>query len=171
MDFAKGKTHDVVIASSGPDWLTATSRGLGPNTALTAWSNEVADWLEAGGALPGRWVGMGYKGWSRGPLRVGYRGDAEMIAILSGDPALVWSSKLPRASAGPTRFDLQTTILLDRPNPRLAEKLYLDLDVQNDTRKRKRSIKLIRSSGGDTCYIGRRSSAVYLRLYDKSRDV
>ena len=156
-----------LIQMAEPDWLTITTvRGKG-TSAFTKWASQVIE-TEAKEGKKEEWKAMGYKGWRVGEIKAGARAGEEAIAIFSGESAVKYAGRIPLGYFKVTRFDLQITLHVSPGDPTLAHREYADLGRQNELRKRPRYIKLISSPTGTTLYVGKRTSAIMLRLYDKT---
>jgi DNA relaxase NicK len=69
-----------------------------------------------------------------------------------------------------TRVDLQVTLRFDGPVESLAYDLYRHLALERELDSTAPLYRFISSETGDTVYIGRRDSPVFIRLYDKTSE-
>lgn len=159
------------IVSSAPDWLTATAVEREGSEDLLKYGQQLFTEAMFQGDTPKSWRGLGYAGRRAEGLRVGVRQVDQAILMASGPLAKRVAEECPLRLSRVTRFDIQVTVLVDPPVPRYATEEYLELTRQNMLAKRQRYLKLIQSSTGDTLYIGKRTSGVMLRLYDKGHDI
>lgn len=165
MSNIENRTKTIVTAK--PDWITITTATEEAARSISVWATREAG-KDASPARPKRWRAMGYEGLQSPNIKVGVRGPGECIVMMPGEECINFANSMPIAAYKVTRFDLEVTVVLSEPYPALAMKEYARLDAINDQRDRKRYIKIIRSSTGDTLYVGRRTNAVMLRMYDKT---
>lgn len=113
---------------------------------------------------------QGYKGQTCGPISAGFNGDNFIIRI-SGKSADEVETLIPSfASCKPTRVDYQVTIQLEKPDKALASRAFGIMEKSNGLQGPKRFLAFF-TSNSDTLYVGKRTSPVMLRLYDKTPDV
>lgn len=161
----------TIIVGQGPDWVTVSATEQDAAHHLDTFAKVYTQAAEARGEISRRWAGMGYRGYQIASMRCGARNGSQSILMLSGNDALELSGDIYIGEARVTRFDLQVTVAFDRPEPGLAFAEYQLLDEKNKRSKKERALKFIRSPSGDSLYVGARTSAVMLRLYDKGRDL
>ncbi len=164
------------VFNSGVDWYTTTNVINDEQQSTTL----MLKFLGLAG-VKDKWSGGGYSGWSDPDtgLKYGSRsrrdGQADEVLIAPGPQSATvvertWNVGQFRA----TRIDLQMTVILDKPYPSLAEEMYSEIETRNqfDTSVLgRRKMVLVKSTTGQTLYIGsRRSARKYFRLYDKSYD-
>ena len=159
------------IESKGPDWLTLSTNSAEDGLLLIEWFNLKLQGEVKTGAVPKKWRFQGYIGIQASGLKCGVRVGDETIVMLTGDAQKLWYSDLVLREIKATRMDLQVTVALDTPRPALAHMCYLKLREALAEGGKGRALKYISSPRGDTVYVGKRSSSVYLRLYDKSIDL
>lgn len=161
---------DIKSISAGLDWLTVTSvTGDGTDSLLDT-ARKIVSEKFPDDALPKPWISMGYTGANYGPMKYGRRGIEEAILILSGDLAEEVSRMVTVPHERVTRADFQVTVALVEPDPMVAARVHRtqsDLTVQGESGK---LWTYISSYSGDTISFGKRGSARYLRLYDKSHE-
>lgn len=121
----------------------------------------------------GQWrdfVFMGYRGQTCGPVSAGFKGDNFIIRI-SGKAADDIEMLIPSfAECKPTRVDYQVTIWLKTPDKGLASRTFAIMEKSNGLQGPKRFLAFFTSTS-DTLYVGKRTSPVMLRLYDKTHDI
>ncbi len=161
------KNDTGLIALAGPDWLTITSVEGKSSESLALWGHDQIEKQEPQEEKK-PWKAMGYKGVKAGPISVGVRGAEEAIAMFSGKEAAEAAGNIPVSNFRVTRFDLQVTVAIQPPFPGLAQKEYQAMRLLNEARRRPRYLKFLESPTGATLYVGKRTSAVMLRLYDKT---
>ncbi|HJZ04936.1 MAG TPA: replication initiation factor domain-containing protein [Patescibacteria group bacterium] len=113
---------------------------------------------------------QGYEGQTCGPISAGFKGDNFIIRI-SGKAADEIETLIPSfATCKPTRVDYQVTIQLEKPDKGLASRTFAIMEKSNGLVGPKRFLAFF-TSNSDTLYVGKRTSPVMLRLYDKTPDV
>lgn len=160
------KQQEVAVeAHPSVDWLTVTSRTPASTYDLirVAMAQIGDDKYLATESRP--WHFQGFKGTSVEGACWGTRGD-EGIVILSGARCgLVWPVVAPRAERC-SRIDLAVTVTLVVAQEGVATRGYgaaLDKDVCSAS-------IILNSRGGQTLYLGSRTSRYFGRLYDKSAE-
>lgn len=157
--------RDNFISDVGPDFLTVTSiKGQSAKDFIT-WAYRV---IEEQGQEEGvkQWSGMGYAGKQTHQVKAGIRASDEAIVMFAGKTAQEFSAQMPVMPFKVTRFDLQVTVSISPPDPTVAFREYQALKTANLQRKKARYLKYISSNTGSTLYVGKRTNAVMLRLYD-----
>lgn len=150
--------------NSGVDWITATSDS---DDAGLAWYLVYKRYVDQTGGpslietkgWQDRWYsGVIHKGvaWGRSD-KYGY------IIKAQGPPSDIILDKVTPRAKRVTRVDLQTTVWLNKPVVGMAMAEYLKV-LELD--KSRNVTVLSNSKGGNTLYIGSRSSQQFGRLYD-----
>lgn len=155
------------LVSSGLDWLTITKHEGANFEVLARFGREMLDKYSQTEPIK-KWSGLGYSGRQCGPIKVGVRNGSETILMIAGEDAAHISDLIPACCHHATRVDVQLTVALNKPVLNIASDAFEELSIANVHRKQKRYLKLIKSSTGQTLYVGKRSSATVLRLYDKT---
>ena len=123
--------------------------------------------------MHGQWRNFslqGYKGQTCGPISAGFNGDNFIIRI-SGKAADEIETLIPSfAVCKPTRVDYQVTVKLEKPDKGLAGRTFAIMEKSNGLAGPKRFLAFF-TSNSDTLYVGKRTSPVMLRLYDKTPDI
>lgn len=151
---------------SGLDWLTLIGNDREAHEQLyadmTLWMKEEADKFEIK-----RFSVAGFMGMSCGALKFGFnRKDDRWMIQISGRAADHGVERLPGiTSIRASRCDYQITI---RYGSNLAKEIFDHLADENKKRIRQRTIHYHENNDGATVYVGKRSSGVFLRIYDKS---
>lgn len=166
----ESKKTGIAIEDSGMDWITITTIEESDTDYLLNQARIVLDTEEALGAIKQPWAAMGYRGHQCGSARLGVRNGREAILIVTGSAAKLYGDFVRPYGDRITRLDVQVTIRLERPDPKLAEKVYRTLQALKGQGQYRPAIKYISSDTGSTVYSGSRKSAKLLRLYDKSSD-
>jgi len=151
------------------DWLTITAKSGGARRGLYELATEQLQTLRELGNNCKPWNFQGYTGLQCRGYRWGTRLDSDIL-VLSGDQAgEYWHPALALAE-NVTRVDLAVTVLLRHPETEFAWNIYLALQGKVDGRKKCRKFTLVTdNAGGQTLYVGSRSSDQMGRLYDKGR--
>ncbi len=166
----------MTVLSFGADWYTATNvlQDNADCVPLMDHFYELADKVE-------KWSGMRYSGkqcMTTG-LRYGSRsrkdGRADEILVSSGVMADQMIDHIHDVGAyRTTRLDLEVTVLVDPPDRDIASDQFdrlMKMAKFGVSPLGKYKPHLVKSSTGQTLYIGSRKSAKKLfRLYDKSKD-
>lgn len=128
------------------------------------------------------WGSLGYKGeqCTETKIRYGRRlrdgGILDEILVGSGKASDMIVDDIPATSdVKCTRFDMQTTVYMDKPKADVAATLYAVLvasKVAGASITGRRKCSLVQSDTGQTLYVGKRNSGrKFFRLYDKSADL
>jgi hypothetical protein len=152
------------------DWVTLTGEdGDGETKPM----KEAVAAMERLVAEHGQWRNFslqGYRGQTCGPVSAGFNGDNFIIRV-SGKEADNIETLIPSfASCRPTRVDYQVTVRLEKPDKGLASRSFAIMEKSNGLQGPKRFLAFF-TSNSDTLYVGKRTSPVMLRLYDKTFDV
>lgn len=163
-----GTYKDLVVAiEPSVDWITATLKSRGKRDFISEWANEHLDACLALGEHVSLWNSFGYDGWSVSGMRWGRRPQDDLIQ-LSGSLANAHWALVVGAASNVTRIDLAVTVKfkhhlinLEKDEYETIGKLAQDLPII-------RNYAIISSLlGGDTLYVGSRSSSQFGRIYDK----
>lgn len=162
------------IYNFGIDWLSLTNV-----LQMSGGSEPLMKMFIALSGITDKWVGFGYKGYQDVDTGLKYgsriRKDslADELLILSGNQAESALDSMPSlARYRATRLDLQVTVLLDKPHPKIVTGLYEKIATMislGNAPTGRRKVKMVRSETGDTLYVGsRKTGRKFFRLYDKS---
>lgn len=155
-----------LIVSPAVDWLTATTT---KSDIGHTWMKRYDDMRKANQKSQmevghKKWQALGYKGWATRGMRVGFSEKNGWICILSGEAAgQLWELFIPSAKV--TRIDLAVTVRLGVAMENVAKLYYDFLDVPNKAIPKRALIR--NSAGGQTFYLGSRTSESFGRVYDK----
>ncbi len=157
------------VVQVGVDYLTAVALDDRAQDSLANLADVIIqDQQDVGNELKA-WTWRGYVGAVCGDAAYGRRDDSVIVRV-AGEAAEMWGQGLVAAGARPSRIDLAVTIQADRDVPDAARRAYDELRAAYGETGARRSLSLIQSAdSGDTLYIGRRTSPVFLRVYDKWR--
>lgn len=114
------------------------------------------------------WEQYGYQGWDISGLRYGTRQMDDYVALKSETARLNWLDYYHEAS-NCSRLDLSATVQFCDANPGIIAEHFETIQSGPENLHKSRSYAIIQSLlGGDTLYVGKRSSAHYGRIYDKA---
>lgn len=158
-----------VQAVASCDWLTRTFsdnkiREFVEDDFITS-----AAVLKAEGHETAAWSWMGYEGYSVGGLSWGRRDDGDILRI-SGGTAERLFDKYAHYQGNCSRLDVALTLRWPTPERHVASQAYTRLVGQSDATKRRLYSLITNSRGGETLYVGSRSSDQFGRLYDKDAE-
>jgi len=161
-----GPTDDTLI-SAGVDWITAVALEEVSSLKLSLLASTLMRHQVEIGNLKRAWGMAGFTGFAAGQVQFGMRGDETILRLSSGTAEMHWK-QLYRESDRVTRIDVQAT-LRTKLEPRDVIQTHWD-EARIDSGKHKRgpSVSLVTSNdGSDTCYLGKRSSCIFGRIYNK----
>lgn len=158
------------IVSSGIDWITVTGKTSDSRLQLGVISRRAARKLSDAGNVVLPWGWSGYEGFKTRGLQWGEREDSTCVR-LSSDSAQEYWWDVYQVSEKVTRVDWQVTYRF-KSDPK---KRVLDHAKQArafwGSRKDGPTITVVADSNdGATLYLGRRSSRVYFRCYNKEAE-
>jgi len=114
------------------------------------------------------WSMSGYHGWKCGRLQFGERSDGALVRLSSGLAASAWFD-VWQITGRCSRVDVQVTLLCDGPVPSEVFALAAQTKTFYGERKDGPTLTLWSDNQeGATFYIGRRSSSLYFRGYNKA---
>lgn len=163
------------ITGAGIDWLTFTARTGEQTDALVHVADALAgELIDQRGHTSKPLAVLGYGGWAVGQLFWGERLDGSMVRA-SGETADYLARMLINGGTHgkPSRIDIAVTVQFTTDRETYAQETAeaLCTSATRQAKGRPPSLALHRGfGGGDTCTIGARSSARFLRLYDKTRE-
>jgi hypothetical protein len=113
------------------------------------------------------WSFQGYKGFAAGNWRYGNGGQGA-IAVVSGEQAQISASTLARLAQHWSRVDYCVTVLFDDWTEDPAS-VYWEAFRGNEAKNPHNTAvtRIQRTDGGATVAVGERSSAAYIRVYNK----
>ena len=152
------------------DWVTLVGEDVDGETKPM---KEAVNVMENLVKEHGQWKPFkmqGFQGQTCGPISAGFKGDNFIIRI-SGKAADKIDALIPSfAECKPTRVDYQVTVKLEIPDKGLASRTFAIMEKSNGLQGPKRFLAFF-TSNTDTLYVGKRTSPVMLRLYDKTPDI
>jgi len=155
------------VVSSGVDWLTATVHGEARRAMWGVKGPQVVSAQMAAGNRRLDIRRLGYEGQASGEVWWGERKDSAILC-LSGPLAERECSYVLSSAEHISRIDLAVTARLAPPQVNLAMTGYALAQKVGRNGALPFKCGLLQSTdGGETLYIGRRQSDVYLRLYNK----
>jgi hypothetical protein len=158
----------VKSVTADVDWLTITSGDEGMRDRLYGEARKLAEEFQRQKAPIKPWSWMGYSGWKCDGFRSGSRADSDIV-MLSGAEAARWWSLFAPLAGNCSRLDLAVTVDLIDPFPEHAAFLWQNIPSAAELAKLQlpRFTYITNTDGGDTIYVGSRSSAHFGRVYDK----
>jgi hypothetical protein len=161
-----GVLHTVV--GCGVDYLTITTVTLEHRKLLrTIYDTLAQGFIAAKEEVQKPFRFKGYKGYRCGPVQWGHRQDSDILMV-AGELANDVSAENDLSPHRVRRLDLQVTIRMNEAAPRLISEAYEKLTTSDDDDRIKCSSLLLQNSkGGETLYLGARTSDRTARLYDK----
>lgn len=163
-----GTPSEIPYTEASVDWLTITTADAGRRKALFAMFQDACNAMRQMGEDPQVWNWQRYKGLIVTGVRWGTR-EEDDIAIVSGMDAAQWWQKLAMFRDNCSRVDLAVTVFPETAMQAVAARAFERLGGWNVPASANRRYTFLRSNGGgETLYIGSRSSDQFGRLYDKS---
>jgi DNA relaxase NicK len=155
------------VAEARVDWLTLTRTGTPRDKALLRLGQSL---LTDPSNLPSTlkaWAWRGYIGEHAGGVTVGTREDSDILQ-LSSELAETWFDSAAGLATRCSRVDLCVTVVCNDGSMDHAQDAYRRgiEEVARDATAAVRSI-ITTTDGGATCYLGKRSSDLFGRIYDK----
>lgn len=152
------------------DWLTGTCELAGPYQSLLYLCESISSADEKAGDRIETWAFQGYRGFQTSGVRYGQRDDGA-IGILSGPNAQAHIRKFAELTTHWSRIDYCVTGVDDSGRINPPKDYYVGWSAVPGANPKRSSATLIQNSvGGATISIGARSSAYYLRCYDKAAE-
>lgn len=159
---------DVPYTEASVDWLTITTGDTERRKAVFAMFEEACNAMRSLGEEPQVWTFLGYKGLLVTGVRWGTRKEDD-IAIVSGMDAARWWQRLADFRDNCSRVDLAVTCFPPTAMYDVAARAFERLGGWNVPAAINRRYTFLRNNqGGQTLYIGSRSSDQFGRLYDKA---
>lgn len=156
---------DTPHISASVDYLTVTAQGSKATAKLMDCLFNSISRSDLETIRSRKWKFMSYVGHRGEGVRYGVS-EHGGIAILSGaQAATLWPLIAPSRSRC-TRIDLAVTLSLSEPRIGLATDYYTSLLEQGE----RYSTVVHNTRGGQTCYVGSRSSEQFGRVYDKGAE-
>lgn len=155
------------VFAVGCDWLTATGSSPEGRSSLWDLGNRLLHGAEAEGQHATGWHANGYRGWRCEGVGLGVREDSVILRLSGLQAAKQWREA---AAAGEnlSRLDLAVDCEADPPVPGLGAQVYEDAGhVPSKNGRPPGRSRFVDGYGGQTTYIGSRTSEQFGRLYDK----
>jgi len=160
-------SRPATIIDCGVDWFTTTALDDATSTLLLLKADNIRYHEESLGFHIKPWRMAGYSGWRCGRLEFGERADGAIVRVSSALAALEWWG-LYQITGRCSRIDLQATLRCE--NAPEAEVLTAWSRATAGYEGRKDGPKITMWSDnnqGATLYLGKRSSELYFRAYNK----
>lgn len=158
------------IIEAGIDYITLVATDYVKRAPLAAAARRLLESQAESGCDVMPWRFSGYRGWFGGSISYGVRDDSVCVRISSILADENWLEFYPLAT-NITRLDLQVTVSYGFEVSPLILKLRNQVHRATTGRGRKPNYHLhVERHGPTSINIGRRSSDIYLRCYDKGRE-
>lgn len=152
------------------DYVTLTARRQETRKALIVFGQTITVAEQRSGADVRPFAWQGYRGLSAGHVTWGDREDGSLLR-LGGDLAAHHWRTAARAYDNCTRLDLAVTARRSPPARQLAEVAFERAREEIERGASNGLTSLVMDNrGGQTCYIGSRTSDRFARLYDKEKE-
>jgi hypothetical protein len=160
----------ITVKEVSVDWITASAKDPAICTSLRCLAERITDSQVADGNTRGPWKQYGYAGECTEGISWGGKLGGFLVR-LSGFAAAFWWREVLAHAENVSRLDVQVTVQTDPMREHVARDAYRQLCGAGAAGRKGASCSFVVSSGGgSTCYLGRRSSDKYFRLYDKQRE-
>lgn len=150
------------------DWLTVTAKQQATRDRLMQKARDALERARRGNLEIKRWVWCGYEGWTSESFRCGSRNDSDIV-ILSGPACGAYWREFAGEGDNVSRLDLAVTTELAKPDDMVLINYWHSLE---ECRSKGGAVRFVftmvyNSKGGQTLYVGQRSSKQLGRIYDK----
>jgi DNA relaxase NicK len=156
-----------VLVDAGIDWITATALDKNSAGILEFRAHNLMRREVAMGQLEEPWGMSGFMGRSAGGVDWGASSDGCLVRLRSTQAAQNWRT-VAEVASNVSRLDLQITV---RPAEPIMKRLGQNYrEVKRERRKSKRAPqgeRRLHTENAGTCYVGRRQSNFFGRIYDK----
>jgi hypothetical protein len=170
MDTSDDGIVPASIVNAGVDWLTATAYRTRECETFYETAQTLLEESASIGNEVSTWKAGGYHGRRAAGVAVGVRNDTWIVRLSSDDARESWRRVYPLAS-NVSRLDVQVTFRLPQRDETFITRQRARALATNNKRGRRSDLKLISSTlDGDSIYLGKRTSDVYARCYDKGRE-
>lgn len=159
--------NEYSLITVGLDWITAVGKGLDATNKLAKIAH-LASFEDTGERQReyDRWGAHGYLGWRTKHVRFGTRHDGAVLQLVSGF-ADMYKGLIYSGGFKVTRIDLQVTMSGGILTDSYTLSLYRDLTAASQSNNQRKYSLIVDTLGGDTLYVGSRSSEQCGRIYDK----
>lgn len=158
------------VLESTVDWLTATTHDKRAARRMIRKAEALAELERSEGSHSVPWSLGNYFGQRCGRVRYGNTMSAALVQ-LSGQLASDHFLWFANVAADFTRLDIAVTVQLADYDPGLGLRAYESACAWRKDHPRAAGASYVTNSeGGSTCYVGKRTSDRYLRVYDKQAE-
>jgi DNA relaxase NicK len=158
------------VTGAGLDWLTVTARDILRCRELSDVAHVAAHSELELGHEEKAYEALGYRGWRCGQVAFGTRSDGAILRLSGGLTNEHWRAAL-HVAENVTRVDVAVDVLHEPASVRLGREAYRAAARKSGRNGRPPLCTIVASTdGGQTTYVGSRSSECYGRLYDKGRE-
>ena len=151
------------------DWLTLTFREDYVRKYVREDAHELLEASRARGEDGTTWDWMGFSGWSCAGVSWGTRTDCDILRLSGGHAELLFS-RFTYHPCNCSRLDIALTFHFAHQVKRVASTNYHQLDIRVEPTAQRSNSLIVNTKGGETLYIGSRSSDQFGRVYDKGAE-
>lgn len=156
----------VVSIAASCDWLTLTFKEGYVRKYVSEDAHELLAKYTREGAEGETWAWMGFEGWSIAGVSWGTREDCDILR-LSGGMAELLFSRFCHHPCNCSRLDVALTVSFGKPIHHVASLSYQAIELMAEPTIQRVNSLIVNTRGGETLYIGSRSSDQFGRVYDK----
>lgn len=158
------------VISTGPDWITCTGKSDFARRALERVYDEHEDKSMDAGWVSTPASRFGYQGRSIIGAFYGVRQNDSCL-VLSGPGSAPLTAKAITVAESISRLDLQVTVWCNGEQPHVGLEVYRAVRAERAQSGRTGAVTIIQSHpSGESCYLNKRSSDGYGRIYDKASE-
>lgn len=163
--------HTAAVIESQVDWLTVSAHGSNAAQNMLDLARGLAENERQRGNRRRSWQLMGYQGHHVGAVEYGQRDANSTVLRLIGDAASQYYDVAMSVADTVTRLDIAATARLSPPDPQVGRNAYALAEMYHKEHpKAARPSFVGDSDGGFTCYIGKRTSDTFFRIYNKEAE-
>jgi hypothetical protein len=165
----KPQSHGTII-SLGVDWITCVGTDEKKVGGMLSFASELVTYRMREGFQRKGWGMAGFNGFQSVGVQYGRR-NHEVIVRLSADLAHSHWRILYEMANTVTRADFEcTSTTVDSPSRRVA-RCYAQAVRHSNRQKKGPAVTIVKcTTGGSTCYLGKRQSMIFGRIYDKEAE-
>lgn len=157
----------LVISNAGVDYITVTTPKLNLCERLWKLYQSLRESPIQDNFIESDWGFSGYRGKRCGGLEFGVRYDGAIMRMSSWQANVNWRKCYALAKAC-SRIDIQCTTYADELAHRRIERAFKQARDWSRKADNRATVKcIVGPTGGETVYIGSRSSNLFGRIYDK----
>lgn len=158
--------ESVLLVSPSVDWITCTYKSSPSRFKVKSLADSLIELEISAGNRIKQGSFNGYKCYMCGGILYGDRADGYLVR-LSGLTAAKHYRLFGDLASNVTRLDIAATVKLSEHGGGLIASTYETTRAGLDEQAARRYTLIQNSKGGDTMYVGSRTSSQYGRIYDK----